>query len=1034
MITARMERMGTGKDRARPRLLFVALGAAALLAVFIASRLVCIPAWIKKGVVVRRCPEGELRQTLAMQCEGLRRGGEGAVHVQAYAHYTTGEADEHLVARVRRLEPRLFLVAAGGKETPLQPVKGWHTDDDHGRSARLALPGDLPDGDYQLRARVRSPIGEGTVELALPLFAPARIHVITDRPLYQPGNDVQFRAVALRATDFAPLDGRPGKWVVHDPSGEVVLEEKAPAASYGVVAGSFPLDAGAPAGEWRVRWVSGGTEDAVGFRVEPFSLPRFRVEASAGKPFYRAGERPTMRGKVVYSSGAPVRDAAVELTWSGQGAWPLPTEWTGGGALPRKASTDRSGAFELTLPAVPADLRGRVTLAARIGASDAAGDRVEGSASVQLSEDALQVAAVTELDDGLVQGFNNRLYLRATTAAGAVLAKTELTVKRAWEPNDRGVVTTTDEDGVASLQIDPGPPVNVVVPAMPVRPPPRPPAVTRGEVDDLLAGSGPSLADQRAMDGWHGAIAPCARFVGGNAEDVEVAVRAAPSGAVTATATDGGPLGTCVARAVAGRRLAAGRDRLFQIEYRLTFDLARLEAEVQGAPKAPDELKNAAVAGARDAQVCLAEDAAAAGLPRVLVWELRAPRKSPSVSFVPDPDRDETVVSAAVAACVERRVAAALARAEVDDLEGAQLLGHVRLSVIPSERQRQARPAATTMLGYELAISARQPQETLTTKLVLRPGQVPPVRLRASTVLAEPGGKVAVTVLRGPGFRGELPRELWMTHPRRSSIKAEVDAQSRTAHFTMPGDASGWFQVAWNAGRALVYVRPRAELAVTVTPEAKRYQPGQTATLAVKTSAGGRGTPAAVGLVGVDASLAQLVPLPGADDLARLRPRPTMNAPAFGALDATALEMGRIRGAQAAAATILRVASLPAPATLDASVSAQVEPSFEPLEALTDHFYNVLGELHAQVREWEGKARRGEQMRPATMAGLWTAALAACEKRKQGVTDAYGRRLRLHWLPSDLLALTDPRAVVVDGTRLPEDVESWPAWVAKERP
>lgn len=73
-------------------------------------------------------------------------------------------------------------------------------------------------------------------------------------------------------------------------------------------------------------------------------------------------------------------------------------------------------------------------------------------------------------------------------------------------------------------------------------------------------------------------------------------------------------------------------------------------------------------------------------------------------------------------------------------------------------------------------------------------------------------------------------------------------------------------------------------------------------------------------------------------------------------------------------------------------------------------------------------------MRPATMAGLWTAALAACEKRKQGVTDAYGRRLRLHWLPSDLLALTDPRAVVVDGTRLPEDVESWPAWVAKERP
>jgi hypothetical protein len=206
------------------------------------------------------------------------------------------------------------------------------------------------------------------------------------------------------------------------------------------------------------------------------------------------------------------------------------------------------------------------------------------------------------------------------------------------------------------------------------------------------------------------------------------------------------------------------------------------------------------------------------------------------------------------------------------------------------------------------------------------------------------------------------------------------------------------------------------------------------AELHVRTSEGGRGVPAAVGLFGVDASLGQIATLPGADDMARLRPKPSMVGPAFEVLEASALELGRVRGANAASATVLRVTDIPAPASLDASVNASARPAFDPLEPLTDHFYTVLGELHARVRAWESTAPKDEQMHPPTMARLWAEALDRCEKRKEPVTDAFGRRLQLHRLPPDLLALTDPRVVVVAGTRLPEDVESWPAWVAKERP
>jgi hypothetical protein len=73
-------------------------------------------------------------------------------------------------------------------------------------------------------------------------------------------------------------------------------------------------------------------------------------------------------------------------------------------------------------------------------------------------------------------------------------------------------------------------------------------------------------------------------------------------------------------------------------------------------------------------------------------------------------------------------------------------------------------------------------------------------------------------------------------------------------------------------------------------------------------------------------------------------------------------------------------------------------------------------------------------MTPAVMAQLWNKSLDAVEARKESASDAWGRRLRLHRLPSDLLSFTEPRAVVINGTRLPEDTQNWAQWVAKEKP
>lgn len=986
----------------------------------------CRDAWVKYGLSLPACPVGNLRQTATIEVSGVRRGAEGHVFVGALAHYTTKDADAAEMAPVPRFRSlALALVDAKDKATPIA-VERWE-DADHRRHAKIKLP-EVPDGDYRLRATYETSLGKGTLDAPIPLYTPARIHVITDRPLYEPGNMVRFRAVVLRARDLAPLDQRPGTWVITDPNNDIMLEEKVPAGDWGVVAGTFPLDRGAPVGTWKVEWRSGDASDAVPFTVQPFTLPRFRVEATADRAYYRANDAPVIRGAVLYSSGAPVPKAALDIQWDIQGEWPPPREWQEK-LLPRKAEAGANGRFELTLPKIPADLQGKVTLAAQISAVDPAGDRATGVASVLLSEDGIAAQAVTELGDGLVQGFNNRLYIRVTTPDGREVANAKVNVKRAWQPSDNGINELLDEDGVASLQVDPGAPVNVVIPAQPFRPAPRAALVTRGEARELIGGEGAPLADQVEMDRWLPALAPCAKWYDGADTDAALGLRVDRGGAIVMASAGPNALDQCAAGVVRQKRLPAGTERMYAVAFSFTDpELSSLTAEVENTLGQPEALDAALAEIARGTRDCLPPEAAG-HLPRALTWRTRAKAKDVELGPWIDDPAGEREAQAAVA-CVTARFAGQ--RVRLPDEAESDSMGLVRFGVHQPAAVTEARPQATTMLGYELTVTAPDLPGKPSTRLRVTPGTIPDLRLRVTPVLAKAGDTITAQLIRGPNFRGALPAKLEVRHLK-GWKEVDVDKEHKATP-TIDAGAEGWVEIRGGGVRALVYVKPPQDLAIAIKPKQDRYKPGEQAELQIQTLIGGTGGKAAVGLFGVDDSLSQLVPLAGPGDLARVRPKVETSAPAFGLLDGQALALGRIRGANAAAATVLRVSETPKPPELDAVVSASASSAFDPVAELTDNFYIVLAELHAQTRQWEAQAPATEKMRPATMASLWARAIEACERRGEQAVDAYGRRLKLSRLPRDLLALTDPRAVVVVGTRLPEDVENWAAWVARERP
>lgn len=992
------------------------------------------------GLAMATCPSGKLRQVVDVTGRELRRGARGEVALSAHAMFTTDAADVVEQVAVRDFQSiTLALVDATGVVTPL--ASKWVLDADETASA-VELP-EVPDGEYRLRATYATRVDHGEIELPLALYTPARIHVLTDRPLYEPGNTVQFRAVVLRARDLAPLDHRPGAWEIEDPAGDVLLRELAPAGEWGVVAGTFPLDRGAAQGTWHVRWRSGDAVDDVPFTVEPFTLPRFHVDASAERTFYRPGEVPKLRGTVVYSSGAPVSAARLALQWSVLGEWPPSPEWTPD-RLPAAVVATAAGRFEVPLPAVPADLVGRVTVTARISAVDAAGDRVEGVASVLLSQEGIQVAAVTELGDGLVQGFNNRLFVRVSTPDGRVLANTPVTVKRSWDPTDRGTQALLDEDGVASLQIDPGAPVNIVIPALPWRRATRDALVTRGEPEELVGDDGAGLADQVEMDRWLAALAPCGKWydaAGGDSDEDEsasgtgatVGLRVSSGGAITAVAAGRTPLDRCVAAVVRTKHLPPGRERMYAVPFEfadpgLPSVTASVE-DVRGIPDGVEAQLRAAAASARD---CVpATEAAEGSLARALTWSVKAGSKTVTLGgWIADPNGSSSVA----VPCVMARLAAA--RIALAEPAATDSMGLVRFMIALPASDEAARPQPTVMLGYELEVTAdpvAAGTTTPTAKLRVKPGTVPDLRMRVTPILARVGEPITAELIRGPAYSGTLPKELELACGK-TSAASKLDATTHSARFVMPAGSAGWCTVSGGGVHALAYVRPESELAVTVTPKQDHYAPGQQAELVVHTAIGGKGAQAAVGLFGVDASLGQLAPLPEADAMARLQPTVTTTDPAFGTLDGQALALGRIRGANAAAATVLRVSAVPSPPDLDATVSGRAATAFDPIEELTASFYRVLAELHVQARAWEATAPPTELMQPATMARLWSQALRAVEARHQPVVDAYGRRLRLSLLPPDLLQLTDPRYVVVVATRLPMDVENWTRWVEGNKP
>lgn len=988
----------------------------------------CVPTGLRYGVWTDTCPVTDLRLDVDVSAAGVLRGQPGGtLSLTPRARWLDGDdrrASEVTAVLRRGYAWDVELRDATGAVVPgleLGRARRWE-----GVTTDLQLP-DVPDGDYTLAVTVDAGFESSTVEVPLPVYAPAIVHLMTDRPLYKPGQDVLLRSVTLRRTDLQPLPLRPGRWRIVDPNGVEMLVEKDAGSTWGVADGSFPLDTSATIGRWTAQWVTGDASDTVTFDVRPFRLPRFVVDAAPARSWYRIGDTVVVEGRALYTSGAPVANAPVEVTLAADrssGRWELPLAWE----EVHTARTGPDGRYSVVYGEVPPDLTDQTDLLGFVTVTDATGEAAHGQTKVVVSHQSLALSAMTELGGGLVGGFNNRAYLRVASPDGKPLANAQITVRRPYDPTDPGKAAVTDEDGVASLQIDPGPPVTVVEPAPPVRIRPMkaaPPQLMQ-VIDVALGAPVTDLDAARALDDVRPAVERCAPLAIGDGR-VDVGIQISAAGAVRKVSAGPDALEACVGRAMATLRLPVGTERTWRIGWMVPDpqlpSLSWTTAEAHGADA---RVGPALFQATRDARAaCLAPGQGVSGAPVLVAhWAIDEGSRAIAVAVEERPGHG---LSPAAIGCLRQ----SLSGLTLDEPATAAAMGAATGTLSVPTPPGYAAPQPTTRTAYELAVTAASGTEVLGDgKIVIDVGAVPPLRLRAEPSLALPGDKLTVEMIRGPGFYGDLPRELDLMDGTRRLATGPVS--DKGAEITIPTDAAGFLYVAWGGARTIVFVHPKDPLTVEVSTDHEAYRPGDTASLTVRTASGARPVAAAVGLVGVDAALAQLAPLVGPDDFGRVTVRATSATPAFGAFDARALALGQIRGENAAKAAVLAISDLPMEPGGDAPAMGAGSARADTADKLTRNFYRALDRATERLRTWEKDAPATELLQPTAMVALWDGALADLRATGEPAVDGYGRELTLEVLPPQLLALTDPRTLVSDAARLPEDFVGWTQYVEQE--
>ncbi|MFQ5611441.1 MAG: alpha-2-macroglobulin family protein [Anaerolineae bacterium] len=169
-------------------------------------------------------------------------------------------------------------------------------------------------GPMNLVVETESPAGRDEVRQRVTVERDFRLLLSSDKPLYQPGQTIHLRALALSAFDLTPAREAPLEFLVEDPKGNKVFRQTVTASDFGVAAADFVLADLVNQGDYKLSVSLGDTRSERTVEVRPYVLPKFGLEVSTERSFYLPGERVSGVVQADYFYGKPVAGGQVQLT------------------------------------------------------------------------------------------------------------------------------------------------------------------------------------------------------------------------------------------------------------------------------------------------------------------------------------------------------------------------------------------------------------------------------------------------------------------------------------------------------------------------------------------------------------------------------------------------------------------------------------------------------------------------------------------------------------------------------------------------
>ncbi|HEV2964795.1 MAG TPA: MG2 domain-containing protein [Candidatus Angelobacter sp.] len=331
--------------------------------------------------------------------------------------------------------------------------------------AQFHLPAGLV-GNYQLRYLVDTPIGSTEFTQPVRLEDKVSILLTTEKPIYQPGQTIHVRALALDRSNHEAAANHKLIFELEDSRGNKVFKKLTETDKFGIASAEFGLADEVNLGTYHLRALMAGTKTGetdsaptntaeVALNVEKYVLPKFKVAIDFSgkddktKRGYRPGDHVIGTVRANYFFGKPVDGGEVTVKASA-----IDVAVFEAGAVHGKTDHEGTYHFDLQLPNYFAGRpltqgAARVLLEATV--KDSASHSETRGEPLTVSESPLVITAVPE-GGTLVPNLENQIFVLTSYPDGTP-ASTNLKVHAA---GNSGQNASSDDGGVAVVRINAG--------------------------------------------------------------------------------------------------------------------------------------------------------------------------------------------------------------------------------------------------------------------------------------------------------------------------------------------------------------------------------------------------------------------------------------------------------------------------------------------------------------------------------------------------------------------------------------------------